>query len=67
MRTCASCRHFESQPDPNNMRPGACYAIDGQENPVNGGTVHHIDAGLMRMTLCGWRDPKLWEAKASTR
>ena len=64
-RLCINCKHYESEPDPNRLRQGLCYALKGQQHPVLGGDCFGIDAGLMRLTLCGWRDPKLWEPKRS--
>jgi len=62
-RLCKDCKHYEREPDPNMLRPLACYALKGKPHPVSGGDVSHIDSGLMRMTLCGWNDPKFWERK----
>lgn len=62
-RLCKDCKHFESEPDPNALRLNACYALKRRQHPVFGGEVNYIDAGLMRMTLCGWNDPKFWESK----
>ena len=60
---CRDCKHYEREPDPNGFRPMSCYALKGKTHPVFGGDVFNIDAGLMRMTLCGWNDPKFWEPK----
>lgn len=63
-RLCKDCKHYENWPDPNQSRPlFACYALKGKQHPVLGGDVGCIDSGLMRMTLCGWSDPKFWERK----
>jgi hypothetical protein len=66
-RLCKDCRHYESEPDPHGFRPSACYALKGKSHPVVGGDVHNIEAGLMRMTLCGWSDPKLWQPKTTSK
>ena len=61
-RLCINCKHFKA----GNRYPGTpdrCHAMDGKQHPVYGGDVGGIDPGLMRMTLCGWNDPKFWERK----
>ena len=61
-RLCINCKHFKE----GNRYPGTadgCHAMDGKQHPVYGGDAGGIDPGLMRMTLCGWNDPKFWERK----
>ena len=62
-RLCIDCKHYV---EPERMVGGLmkCVALRGKPHPVLGGEVDHIDPGLMRMTLCGWNDPKFWERKS---
>jgi len=62
-RHCVDCRHYQETryPEPKQH----CTALMGQLHPVTGGDIQTIDPGLMRMTLCGWRDPKFWGPKAT--
>lgn len=65
-RLCQDCKHYRKH-SPNFNRPEDpfwCWAIDGQVNPVTGGDRMMAIPDLMRMTLCGWSDPKFWEPKS---
>ncbi len=61
-RLCKDCKHFTGW---NRFAKNGleCTALNQQQHPVWGGTIAGIDAGLVRMTLCGWNDPKFWEPK----
>ncbi len=61
-RLCKDCRHF-TEWDRVENRGHQCAALNKGQHPVWGGAVSGIDAGLVRMTLCGWSDPKWWEQK----
>ena len=60
-RLCKDCKHFTDIGRFGD--PALCHALDKKQHPVWGGSVHGIDPGLVRMTLCGWDDPKFWERK----
>lgn len=56
-RLCVKCKHYDN---------GICLALNGRQSPVDGRSMNErcgIEAGVMRLTLCGWLDPKLWEPK----
>ncbi len=59
-RLCKNCKHFNRTTW---TEPERCHALDNKQHPVTGGSVIGIDPGLVRMTLCGWDDPKFWEPK----
>ncbi len=59
-RLCKNCKHLRSR---DYREPELCHALDRKQHPVYGGTVSGIDPGLVRMTLCGWDDPKFWEPR----
>lgn len=63
-RLCIDCKHYVAAE--RFGKPMRCVALRTQQNPVLGGDVDSIDAGLMRLTLCGWTDPKLFEPKDRT-
>lgn len=64
MTLCTECKHYrEGQYYPRRGDPDACVALAGQVNPVTGQAIGSIGPNLMRMTLCGWNDPKLFEPK----
>jgi len=59
MTLCKNCKHYEhfAMTGPYSV----CTALRGKEHPVLGTSIDSIDAGLSRMTVCGWHDPKLFE------
>ena len=61
-RLCTNCKHYV-EPERMVGQPAKCIALSGKTHPVTGGDVGWIDPGQMRMTLCGWNDPKLFELK----
>jgi hypothetical protein len=61
-RLCINCAHFRAPEQFGNTAMG-CAALRGDRDPVLGGNVDTIDPGLMRLTACGWSDPKLFEPK----
>ncbi len=64
-RVCTNCRHYSQEYSIGThgelQFDSMCRALDGHQNPVRGGAISVISADLMRMTLCGWNDPKLFE------
>jgi len=46
--------------------PESCHALDGKPNPVTGDPIDGIEPSTMRLTLCGFSDPKLWEQKVAS-
>lgn len=59
---CTDCKHFGHP----SFRGAYCRALEGKMDPVDGHVFSDSElffAGKMRMTLCGWDDPKLWEPK----
>jgi len=62
-RLCKNCKHFYMLERRNFTDDPKCHALDKENHPVYGGPLSGIDAGLVRLTLCGWRDPKFWEKK----
>lgn len=61
-RLCKDCKHYTQAA----RWPGpimACHALDRDVHPVYGGAIDGIEAGIVRLTLCGWKDPKFWEPK----
>lgn len=64
-RLCKDCKHYHRQKgDWTSLE--SCHALDQKQHPVTGGSVAGIDAGLVRMTLCGWDDPKFWEPRRAS-
>lgn len=69
-RLCVNCKHLDRAhhrgDGPYFTGAGAtyiCTALAGKAHPVTGEDIVHITADTMRMTLCGWSDPKFWEPK----
>ena len=62
-RLCKDCKHYYGLVRPNFTDPDKCHGLDDFNHPIFGGKITGIDAGLVRMTLCGWTDPKYWEKK----
>jgi hypothetical protein len=59
VKLCKDCKHYE-----NSTPRSHCHAMEGQTNPITGESLATISADLMRIgILCGWDEPKLWEAK----
>jgi hypothetical protein len=65
MTLCQDCKHHSVSSrwgeHGARLEDRVCGALYGQEHPVSGGHITHIACDLMRMTLCGWNDPKLFE------
>lgn len=61
-RLCVDCKHFDTGSHYRGVH-NCCRALAGKANPMNGRDIDDISADLMRMTLCGWSDPKFWEPK----
>jgi len=61
-RLCVNCKHQDVDRR-EYLGPFRCYALRGKTSPVNGLAIESMEAGLMRLTLCGWNDPKFWEPK----
>ena len=60
-RLCKDCKHIYYW---SSMM--CCGKLIGTENPHDGRTLEDSDlfhVVQMRMTLCGWDDPKWWEPK----
>lgn len=61
-RLCKDCKHLKSG------TTYTCHALDGKPNPLTGETMEcGIQADTMRMTLCGWNDPKFWERRPASQ
>lgn len=69
MTLCTECRHYSETLRAWDGKPWLleCNAINGREHPITGTPITGIDASMMRMTLCGWTDPKLFEPKDAKR
>lgn len=62
-RICINCKHYREHQHFMDL-PSQCVALSGKiQHPVTGGDFGGVDPGLMRLTLCGWKDPKWFEAK----
>lgn len=61
-RLCKDCKHFTGEITWDEPLM-SCLALRGKLHPVLGVDIDHIEAGMMRLTLCGWSDPKFWEPK----
>jgi hypothetical protein len=62
-RLCETCKHYRKVEDVwTNVEVG-CYALKGTPHPEHGKDIDYIRPDLMRLTLCGWKDPKFWEQK----
>lgn len=63
-RLCKDCKHYDP-PDFYfyDAQVPLCHALDKKQHPITGGTVAGINVDLVRITLCGWDDPKWWEPK----
>ena len=61
-RLCINCKHYVP-PEYWSNQGMQCAALRGKQHPVLGGDISTIAADVMRLTLCGWSDPKLWEQK----
>lgn len=60
IKLCKDCE-FHS-----NETPTRCwwFAMKQELSPVDGVTpMNSVDVTVMRMTMCGWKTPKLWEPK----
>lgn len=62
-RLCVNCKHY-GEPERRSSKGMVCNAMSGKQHPVTGGSMTTIEAGLMRLTLCGFADPKFWEPKS---
>ena len=61
-RLCINCKHYRD-PERWSSRPANCVALKGRPNPVLGGDIESVEVSVMRMSLCGWTDPRLFERR----
>ena len=62
-RLCINCKHYWRNEWEWHTDPERCHALDHKPHPVTGRSVAGIEPSVLRMTLCGWDDPKWWEPK----
>jgi len=65
-RMCKDCKHYHRRKREMWTDPESCHALDGKPNPVTGDPIDGIEPSTMRLTLCGFSDPKLWEQKVAS-
>lgn len=62
-RLCINCKHYQGPDGVEGFgrSPAQCLALAGKHNPILGGDIESVEVSVMRMVMCGWSDPRLFE------